>query len=41
MLVDGGKISCTQGSIIVEELMELIIGQIKAKQASQAPQTAQ
>ena len=38
MLVDGGKISYTQGSIIVEELMELIIGQIKAKQASQSAQ---
>lgn len=38
MLADGGKIIHTQGSIIVEELMDLIIGQIRAKQSSQTAQ---
>lgn len=38
MLTDGGRITHTQGSIIVEELMDLIIGQIRAKQSSQTAQ---
>jgi phospholipid/cholesterol/gamma-HCH transport system substrate-binding protein len=38
MLADGGRITHTQGAIVVEELMDLIIGQIKAKQASQSAQ---
>ncbi|MEQ8708548.1 MAG: MlaD family protein [Rhodospirillales bacterium] len=33
MLTAGDRLRHTQGSIIVEELMELIIGQIKARQA--------
>jgi phospholipid/cholesterol/gamma-HCH transport system substrate-binding protein len=36
MLSNGDRLVHTQGAIIVEELMELIIGQIKARQAAQA-----
>ncbi len=36
MLTAGDRLRHTQGSIIIEELMELIIGQIKSRQASLA-----